>query len=127
MAEAKKVKKVVEKPKKIKIIRKYCTEGEYIVQLALPGFNLEDLEFMQYPTGLCISGPGLEPWDMSFPVETDLRDECFKYEYSEKGVLTLMFGLAGRGVKLRPLKGTTKKPSGAKGTTKKPPVVKVPK
>jgi HSP20 family molecular chaperone IbpA len=104
MAEAEKVKKIVKKPKKIKIIRKYCTEGEYIVQLDLPGFNLEDLELIQYPTGLFISGPGLEPWDMSFPVETDLGDESFKWEYSEKGVLTLKFGLAGRPCKKRRLK-----------------------
>jgi hypothetical protein len=104
MAEAEKAKKIAKKPKKIKFIRRYFMDGEYIVQLNLPNFNLTDLELQQFPTCFFISGSGLEPWDMSFPVETDMGDESFKWEYSEEGVLTLKFGLAGRPCKKRRLK-----------------------
>jgi hypothetical protein len=105
MVEAEKAKKIAKKPKKIKLIRRYCMDGEYIVQLNLPNFNLADLELQQCPTCFCICGSGVEPWDMSFPVETDMGDESFKWEYSEEGVLTLKFGLAaGRACKKRRLK-----------------------
>lgn len=104
MVEAEKAKKIAKKPKKIKFIRRYFMDGGYIVQLDLPNFNLADLELQQCPRCIFISGSGLEPWDMSFPVETDMEDESFEWEYSKQGVLTLKFGLAGRACKKRRLK-----------------------
>jgi hypothetical protein len=66
MVEAEKAKKIAKKPKKIKFIRRYFMDGEYIVQLNLPNYNLVDLELQQCPTCISIIGSGLEPWICRF-------------------------------------------------------------